>query len=480
MTQSQFQPVCYVDADYGNNLVDRRSYTGFVFLLNGTPISWEARKQRTVALSTTEAEYMALAEACKEAIYLKSLYCHFCNEQFPTPEACTIHSYNHWFENKTCDRCGEQLPDAESLMRHKGQFKKSLYPRKYVRRTAHFVAKDDTSTWDSYKCICQVCHLYTEDIATLRKHAEEVHVKCFVNKCFDCLYVPRDYKSFVNHVLQHRPWLKIPCPYCSVPFTRDNPPRKHLRQHETEHEKLCNKCGQMFQGNQFKEHVQKFNVQGHKLRLTCDVCFKEFNAKSNLRDHKAVKHGHIDHAHICEICGQSYKVKARLRQHMNTHLRKRNVCQYCQLCFPSPYALKKHVKTHLNLQDQYICDYCGICIKSKSHLRRHMTCHTSNKEMYKCQYCDKTFSQKEYRKTHEYLHTGKKTFQCQKCPLSFTNWGNCNKHMIRRHGITIAKTRRTTAGRLRVNETGDVVEVKDNVRKWLNDVASQAPCTKRK
>lgn len=62
----------YADADYGACLNDRRSYTGFVFYLNG-PISWESRKQRTVVLSTTEAEYMALSDASKESIYLKNM-----------------------------------------------------------------------------------------------------------------------------------------------------------------------------------------------------------------------------------------------------------------------------------------------------------------------------------------------------------------------------------------------------------------------
>lgn len=61
----------YVDADWANCLDDRRSYTGYAFILSGTTISWESRKQRTVALSSTEAEYMALTEAAKEAIYLQ-------------------------------------------------------------------------------------------------------------------------------------------------------------------------------------------------------------------------------------------------------------------------------------------------------------------------------------------------------------------------------------------------------------------------
>ncbi|XP_036322252.1 secreted RxLR effector protein 161-like [Rhagoletis pomonella] len=59
------------DADWGANTTDRRSYSGFAFMFAGSSISWEARKQRTVSLSSTEAEYLAITEAAKEALYLK-------------------------------------------------------------------------------------------------------------------------------------------------------------------------------------------------------------------------------------------------------------------------------------------------------------------------------------------------------------------------------------------------------------------------
>lgn len=62
-----------VDADWGSNVVDRRSYSGYAYILAGAPISWEARKQKTVALSSTEAEYMAISEATKEAVYLREI-----------------------------------------------------------------------------------------------------------------------------------------------------------------------------------------------------------------------------------------------------------------------------------------------------------------------------------------------------------------------------------------------------------------------
>ena len=60
----------FVDADWANCEIDRKSYTGFVFILAGCPISWESRKQRTVALSSMEAEYMAISDATKEATHL--------------------------------------------------------------------------------------------------------------------------------------------------------------------------------------------------------------------------------------------------------------------------------------------------------------------------------------------------------------------------------------------------------------------------
>ncbi|GBO20433.1 Retrovirus-related Pol polyprotein from transposon TNT 1-94 [Araneus ventricosus] len=68
----------YTDSDWANFFDDRKSYTGFCFILSGSAISWESRKQCTVALSSTEAEYMALSDGTKEAIYLRKLLNELC------------------------------------------------------------------------------------------------------------------------------------------------------------------------------------------------------------------------------------------------------------------------------------------------------------------------------------------------------------------------------------------------------------------
>lgn len=68
------QPVeGFVDSDYAGNLDTRKSLTGFVFTFFGTSISWKTILQSVVALSTTEAEYIAVTEAIKEALWLKGI-----------------------------------------------------------------------------------------------------------------------------------------------------------------------------------------------------------------------------------------------------------------------------------------------------------------------------------------------------------------------------------------------------------------------
>jgi hypothetical protein len=63
---------CYVDADFANE-ERRQSTTGFIMLLNSSPIAWTSSIQKTVATSTTEAEYIALFEATRLVIWLQQL-----------------------------------------------------------------------------------------------------------------------------------------------------------------------------------------------------------------------------------------------------------------------------------------------------------------------------------------------------------------------------------------------------------------------
>ena len=61
------------DATWGSDLGDRKSITGYVLFFMGVPIAWKSKKQMCVALSSTEAEYVAMSELVKEILYVKQL-----------------------------------------------------------------------------------------------------------------------------------------------------------------------------------------------------------------------------------------------------------------------------------------------------------------------------------------------------------------------------------------------------------------------
>ena len=70
---SPAEVIGYSDADWAGDVGDRKSTSGYIFLLGGAAISWKSSKQTCVALSTAEAEYVALSAAAQEAMWLQLL-----------------------------------------------------------------------------------------------------------------------------------------------------------------------------------------------------------------------------------------------------------------------------------------------------------------------------------------------------------------------------------------------------------------------
>lgn len=78
----------FSDADWGNDPESRRSVTGYVFQFAGGSVSWSCRKQPTVALSTTEAEYMAMSAATQEALWWRGFRSELFGVQMPVQISC--------------------------------------------------------------------------------------------------------------------------------------------------------------------------------------------------------------------------------------------------------------------------------------------------------------------------------------------------------------------------------------------------------
>lgn len=69
----RFDLIGYCDADYAADIDTRKSTSGFIVTLGSSPVSWASRLQRTVAQSTTEAEYIAIADCTKDILWFITL-----------------------------------------------------------------------------------------------------------------------------------------------------------------------------------------------------------------------------------------------------------------------------------------------------------------------------------------------------------------------------------------------------------------------
>ena len=71
----------YSDTDWGGDCNDYKSTTGYLFQIGGTAVTWKSKKQTCVALSTAEAEYIALSSAAPEVVWMRELSADLRNPQ---------------------------------------------------------------------------------------------------------------------------------------------------------------------------------------------------------------------------------------------------------------------------------------------------------------------------------------------------------------------------------------------------------------
>ncbi|GKD03085.1 hypothetical protein Tco_1178059 [Tanacetum coccineum] len=71
--EAELKVSCYADAIFQTDKDDTKSQTGYVFVLNGGAVDWKSAKQSATAMSSTEAEYIAAAEASMEAVWIRKL-----------------------------------------------------------------------------------------------------------------------------------------------------------------------------------------------------------------------------------------------------------------------------------------------------------------------------------------------------------------------------------------------------------------------
>ncbi|KAI3513013.1 hypothetical protein L1887_20337 [Cichorium endivia] len=141
----------YCDADYAGDVNTRRSTTGYIFMLGSSVVSWCSKRQPTVSLSTTEAEYRAAAMAAQESVWLVQLLQDLNQEvDYSIPLLCDNMSSIHLAENPTFHARTKHIEVHYHFIREK--VLKGEIDLRYVR-TENQVADSLTKSLTSRKLI---------------------------------------------------------------------------------------------------------------------------------------------------------------------------------------------------------------------------------------------------------------------------------------------------------------------------------------
>ncbi|KAK6621215.1 hypothetical protein RUM43_011521 [Polyplax serrata] len=161
---------------------------------------------------------------------------------------------------------------------------------------------------------------------------------------------------------------------------------------------------------------------------TCGYCQKVYPSEGGWRYHVHTVHNENYQPFICDLCGQSFKVKKNLEGHKNSiHFRlKLHLCDLCGRGFASRYALKVHTIWH-NDQKDFACDVCGTRFRTRGKLNTHKSIHGGPKN-FMCHICSRDFRWKKDFEVHVRTHTGEKPFTCSLCGKGFASVTSMRKH----------------------------------------------------
>ena len=107
----------FSDSDWASDL-DRKSFSGCAVRLNGCLVSWGCKKQVTIALSSVEAEYMALSDATRETLYVINLLQEFFNIETPVPIRIDNKGAGFIAENNVNNKRTKHIDVRHHFVRH--------------------------------------------------------------------------------------------------------------------------------------------------------------------------------------------------------------------------------------------------------------------------------------------------------------------------------------------------------------------------
>ncbi|XP_013114975.2 zinc finger protein 26 isoform X1 [Stomoxys calcitrans] len=345
--------------------------------------------------------------------------CTACTRQFKTQQYLRLHiTRDHTSQNVKIS-AEDNLKMGKALVEE-------------LKRNDAAVLDELVATWlPSIQCV--VCPEVLSKYSVYREHFQKTHpYKYFYLSCCDTkLHIN---KKVLDHMLFHNNPETFKCKPCNRSLTSEANLRAHNRDHHmTTHDKKysCQQCDMAFttrRGLSF-HYARKHSVlsmpeeaiqEDGSSVYNCKDCDYSTQSYNTFATHRWFKHNPT-RTYNCHVCGKSFKVAAKLRNHLNAHAGNRNHCSICGSYFKNSDGLRRHQQVYHHQQ----------AVESNAKVRhRHA-----------CSICSAKFPLRLALKFHmQTEHPGKQIknsrISCTLCPLKFTNPAHFRLHLRTKHGKT--------------------------------------------
>jgi KRAB domain-containing zinc finger protein len=316
--------------------------------------------------------------------------CDVCNRSYATKNDFETHFKRHAGDNFTCDFCSKNFPVKDYLLVHlRAIHFPRVFPCTDCKKTKYFASEVDlkrhytTNRLNLMKKLnarfmCKLCKTRFFKLKDYTAHCNErelLHFKCATcSKKFGCN------KLFLDHVREERK-----AGFCEICKTNVKSFKMHFNRFHKKY--TCGIC-KIFESTIYSEYSRHAGLCGTDAQVRalghiCTICGEHFRYKSSLNQHLNTKHS--NNAHFwCAKCSKSYYSEDLLKVHIRSHKRKKNgKSQWhhfkCILCDPpknfySRSSFNSHFQANhgAGKQKKFACDRCKRAHVTKAILVEHI------------------------------------------------------------------------------------------------------------
>lgn len=314
--------------------------------------------------------------------------------------------------------------------------------------------KDLVSTHDK-----MVCNRIETKVNYVRQMVDALNDTTDVDKpykCEQCAYSFRHKGSLRKHIQQkHEPNAdtKFTCDICDRTFTANRSLKNHIAVAHGRADLLaqsfeCERCGKLFAHQSrlechLKCHLTK-SIENKRVptktegpTLKCELCGDTLKNRATLRNHMKRVHGRLDlelpKPFKCAQCNKCFVHKNRLDAHLVEHENpKPRKCDICAQQFASRGKLQYHMEMHK--EQSFACPQCQFTSRTKNNLDQHVrNVHTKDLTRFACDQCSKLFKYKVSYDYHMRQHSGERPYQCYICGMAYYTSSKLTAHMKNSH-----------------------------------------------